>query len=154
MMILLRRPRYTACGEERNAETPTDPAWTPKPCSADTLQPASETTRTLLVRHPPHGLQCRSYSARLRSAGVERSGTRSFMESVQTRRVPFVRLTPWALSCTAKAFVFTPRGAAAAAHTAGQQRVICSRRDTALVLFGPGASAPDRSRAVPASATS
>jgi hypothetical protein len=64
------------------------------------------------------------------------------------------RLTALALSCTAKARVLASSGAAAAAHTAGQQRVICSRRDTALVLFGRGASAPDRSRAVPASATS
>jgi hypothetical protein len=46
------------------------------------------------------------------------------------------------------------RGAAAAAHTAGQQRVTCGRRDTVLVLFGPGASAPDRSRAATGSAMS
>jgi hypothetical protein len=52
-----------------------------------------------------------------------------------------VHLTALALSCTAKAHVFASSGAAAAAHTAGQQRKICSRRDTALVLFGPGGSA-------------
>jgi hypothetical protein len=51
------------------------------------------------------------------------------------------RLTALTLSCTAEAYVPRPRGAAAAAHTAEQQRVICSRRDTALVLFGPGGSA-------------
>jgi hypothetical protein len=76
------------------------------------------------------------------------------MESVHTRRLRFVGLTALTLSCTAEAFAPEPRGAAAAAHTAGQQRVICSRRDTALVLFGPGASAPDRSRAVTGSAWS
>ena len=54
-----------------------------------------------------------------------------------------VRLTAMPVSCTAEAHVGMSRGAAAAAHTAGQQREICSRRDTALVLFGPGASAPD-----------
>src|SRR5688500_16745830 len=69
------------------------------------------------------------------------------------RRAP-VGLTAWALSCTAKAYVPTPCGAAVATHTAGQQRVICNCRDAAQVLFGPGASAPDRRRAVPASATS
>jgi hypothetical protein len=64
-------------------------------------------------------------------------------------------LTALTLSCTARAFVFgvvarrLPRFV-----LFQQQRVICSRRDTALVLFGPGASAPDRSRAVPASASS
>jgi hypothetical protein len=54
---------------------------------------------------------------------------------------PYARLTPLALSCTAKTHVPKPRGAAAAAHTAGQQRAICSRRDTAPVLFGQGGSA-------------
>ncbi len=65
-----------------------------------------------------------------------------------------VRRTALSLTCAAKAHVPKPRGAAAAAHTAGQQRTICSRRDTALVLFGPGASAPDRSRAATGSAMS
>jgi hypothetical protein len=52
-----------------------------------------------------------------------------------------VGLTALALSCTAKASVLASSGAAAAAHTAGQQRVICSRRVTAAVLFGLGGSA-------------
>src|SRR5688500_4305153 len=66
----------------------------------------------------------------------------------------WVRLTALSLTCAARARVAMPRGAAAAAHTAGQQRVICSRRDTVLVLFGRGASAPDRSRAATGSAMS
>src|SRR5688500_2398055 len=56
-----------------------------------------------------------------------------------------VRRTAMPLSCAAEAHVVKPRGAAAAAHTAGRQRVICSRRDTALVLFSRGASESDRS---------
>jgi hypothetical protein len=55
--------------------------------------------------------------------------------------VNVANLTALALSCTARAYVIASSGAAAAAHSAGQQRVICSRRDTALVLFGPGGSA-------------
>jgi hypothetical protein len=45
------------------------------------------------------------------------------------------------LSCTADARVFASSGAAVAAHIAGKRRVICNRRVTALVLFGPGGSA-------------
>ena len=49
--------------------------------------------------------------------------------------------TALTLSCTARSRVLASSGAAAAAHTAGKQREICSRRDTALVLFGSGGSA-------------
>ena len=52
-----------------------------------------------------------------------------------------MRLTALSLTCAARAHAATPRGAAAAAHTAGQQRVICSRRDAAQVLFSQGGSA-------------
>ena len=57
------------------------------------------------------------------------------------RRVRFVRLTDHKLSCAAEAHVPTPCGAAVAAHTAGQQRVIYNRRDAALVMSGLGGSA-------------
>ena len=76
------------------------------------------------------------------------------MESMRSRQLCFVGLTALSLTCAAKAHVPKSRGAAAAAHTAGQQRVICSRRDTAQVPFNPGASAPDRSWAATGSAMS
>jgi hypothetical protein len=68
---------------------------------------------------------------------------------------PVIRLTALTLSCAAG----SPRGYAncgmmVAAHTAGQRRVICNQHDAAILVFGPGASAPDRSRAAPASASS
>src|SRR5690242_10929738 len=46
----------------------------------------------------------------------------------------------------------TSGAAAAAAPVSIRAEAVCSRRDTARVLFGRGASAPDRSRAVTASA--
>ena len=50
---------------------------------------------------------------------------------------------------------YKTRGAAAAAvRVSIRADAICSRRDAAQVLFGRGASAPDRSRAVTASAWS
>ena len=52
-----------------------------------------------------------------------------------------VHLTALSLTCAAKAYAPKSRGTAVAAHTAGQQRVICNCRDAAQVLFGPGGSA-------------
>jgi hypothetical protein len=59
------------------------------------------------------------------------------------------------LSCTAKARVFRPlrRGGCRAAYSLDAD-TLCSRRDAVTLVFGRGASAPDRSRAVPASANS
>jgi hypothetical protein len=45
-------------------------------------------------------------------------------------------------------------GMMVAAYTAGERRVICNQHDAATLVFGPGASAPDRSRAASASAWS
>jgi hypothetical protein len=65
-----------------------------------------------------HGRKC--YHLR-RSRHTPRSD-----RCVVSRSVARVRLTAWALSCTAKAYVPKPCGAAVAAHTAGQQRVFCN----------------------------
>ena len=86
------------------------------------------------------------FSERLCRHGRCRSRNRYPAYDSLNQRCSGVRLTAWALSCTARAHVFASSGAAVAAHTAGQQRENCNRRDTALVLFGRGASAPDRSR--------
>src|SRR5688572_7878891 len=75
-------------------------------------------------------------------------------DEIPRRSRRFVRLTALSLTCAAKAHVSKPCGAAAAAHAAGRQRVICSRRDTTTLVFGRGASAPDRSRAATGSAMS
>jgi hypothetical protein len=62
-----------------------------------------------------------------------------------------VRLTAMPLSCAARAARLRELrhdGCRAYRWTA---RRICNQHDAAILVFGPGASAPDRSRAVPAS---
>jgi hypothetical protein len=92
-------------------------------------------TREFETTHPGNGLH--SHEAGSGAAPCVRAALGARFGGV----LAHVRLTALALSCTARAHVLVSSGAAAAAHTAGQQRKICSRRDTAAVLFGPGGSA-------------
>ncbi len=72
-----------------------------------------------------------------------------------TREISIRFLTSWIwVTARPRPHVPKPCGAAVAAHTAGQQRVICNCRDASMVLFGRGASAPDGSRAATGSAMS
>ena len=63
-------------------------------------------------------------------------------------------LTDLSLSCAAKARVPKSRGRQVAAYTARRKRAICTLHDAATLVFGRGASAPDRSRAAAAAARS
>jgi hypothetical protein len=87
----------------------------------------------MMKLHPAHRRDRRKLREALRSRD---------QSVLLSRRAITDGLTALELSCTARAFVSTRSGAAAAAHPGrGRQRVICSRRDTALVLFGRGGSA-------------
>jgi hypothetical protein len=60
------------------------------------------------------------------------------------RVVASIGLTDLSLSCAARARVPKSRGRQVAAYTAGRQHAICNLHDAATLVFGRGASAPDR----------